>query len=101
MTKVVVKQNNELIQSIEIKNHAGFAESGNDIVCAAISSIVFGALNALDQFGLADDDYVIEDAYIKIVLNDNEVFQIVVKTMIIQLQTIQESYPDYIQIKMN
>ncbi|MDF9867732.1 uncharacterized protein YsxB (DUF464 family) [Bacilli bacterium PM5-3] len=101
MTKVKIEQHNDYINSIEIKGHAMFAENGKDIVCAAISSIVFGTLNALIEFNLTEDNIIVSEAYIKIDMINDDKLQMIVKTMIIQLQTIQESYPDYIQILIN
>lgn len=101
MTKVNILQDNNKLKSITIDDHAGFAEYGQDIVCAAISSIIFGTLNALMVYKLPEEYVEIRDAYIKIDLIDNHDIQVVANTMLIQLQTIQESYPDYIKIKTN
>lgn len=104
MTKVnVVQDSNDIIVNIYINDHADFAEYGNDIVCAAISSIIFGALNALVHYGCSQKQIIVDDskACIHISLNDENDLQVVAQTMLIQLQTIQESYPDYIKIKTN
>lgn len=104
MTKVnVVQDSNDIIVNIHINDHAGFAEYGNDIVCAAISSIIFGTLNALVHYGCNQKQIIVDDskASIHISLNDENDLQVVAQTMLIQLQTIQESYPDYIKIKTN
>ena len=38
------------IKGFEIKGHAGFAKSGEDIVCAAISILAINTQNAIEQF---------------------------------------------------
>lgn len=49
MVKVTYNyQNNDIIEVIII-GHANFSEIGNDIVCAGISAIVIGTLNALHE----------------------------------------------------
>ena len=101
MTSVIIKQKADQISYLEINDHAGFAKKGEDIVCAAISSIVFGALNALVEYNLSEDNIQVADVSIKISLVDTLEIQMIVKTMVIQLQTIQEKYPDYIQILFN
>lgn len=97
MTKVIIKESNEFIQSLEVFDHAYYNDE-NDVVCAGISTILFGGLNALIEMGLDENDIEFADAYIKINLNHDDVLQIVVKTMIIQLQTIAQQYNQYITI---
>ena len=101
MTNVIIMQNDDqIINYINIKDHANYAIEGQDIVCAAISSICYGILNTLEQLNILDENYLIDkdNANIKITFNFDEISQIIAKTMMIQLQTIQESYPDYITI---
>lgn len=98
MTEVLVKRSNNNYHSIEISGHANFSNYGNDIVCAAISSIVFGSLNTFTYYKLSESRIIIDEAIIKIELIDNHDIQVIAQTLIIQLQTIQEYYPDYINI---
>ncbi len=42
MVKVHVKRNQNHIQEIEVKDHAGYADAGFDLVCAGVSSICIG-----------------------------------------------------------
>lgn len=37
------------IQSFEVKGHAGYAPKGEDIVCAAVSALTFGTVNAITE----------------------------------------------------
>ena len=101
MTEVFVKKVNEIYQYIEIAGHSKFAIYGQDIVCSAISSIVFGTLNALVKYQLAESRIIIESAFIRIELQKSDDIQLIADVMLVQLQTIQESYPDYIRIEIN
>ncbi|MDL2211522.1 ribosomal-processing cysteine protease Prp [Erysipelotrichaceae bacterium OttesenSCG-928-M19] len=101
MTKVFVKKNKGIIQYIEVYDHANFDEIGQDIVCSAISSIVFGSLNAFVKYNLKEENIVIEEAFIRIEINNLNNLQIIADTMLVQLETIQEAYPDYIKIEIN
>lgn len=99
MTNVNIIKDDQQIKSISIEDHAGFANHGQDIVCAGISSVIFGTLNALDHYGYQTDKTKVTEASVDI--NDigaDEKIQVVLTTMIIQLKTIQESYPDYLNI---
>lgn len=97
MTKVIIKENDKYIQSLEVFDHAYYNDE-NDIVCAGISTIIFGGLNALVEMGLDENNIKIMDAHIIIDLNQDYDLQIVIKTMIIQLQTIAEKYNQYLII---
>lgn len=98
MVVVSIKKEKEKISFISISGHACFAQHGEDIVCAGISSIIFGGMNALVEFGLNQKKIEVDNE-IKFNLNEtNEILNTVAETIIIQLETIQESYPDYLDI---
>ena len=44
----------------EVAGHAGFAEEGEDIVCAAVSVLTINTVNSIDEF--TEDDYEVEQA---------------------------------------
>ena len=83
---------------IRVTGHANFAKKGNDIVCSAVSAIVIGGLTNLSS----EKNYKIsvrEGEVSILALNDvNEHDQIVLETIIVQLEKIEESYGKYIQI---
>ena len=45
----IVRDKSNFIWEFTVKGHAGFAEYGSDIVCAAVSAIAYTALGALDE----------------------------------------------------
>ena len=45
----VVKQDGHY-KKFMIDGHAGYAEEGEDIVCAAVSALVINALNSIEEF---------------------------------------------------
>ncbi|MGL4382688.1 MAG: ribosomal-processing cysteine protease Prp [Bacilli bacterium] len=98
MTKVIVDLNNDLITKITIKDHAGFNDYGQDIVCASISTITFGILNSLSQYGLSDDMIEISDAYITIDFNNNDNLQLIGQVMLIQYETVAQGYPQHLKL---
>ncbi len=57
---------------IRCKGHAGFAQFGKDIVCAAVSALVINTVNSIDEF--TNDDFKGEsnekDGYILFVLTE-------------------------------
>lgn len=58
MIKVVITKNKGRYVGLESQGHAGYAEEGQDIVCAAVSALIITTANALDAF--TDDSYVLE-----------------------------------------
>ncbi len=55
----------------DVEGHAGFAKTGNDIVCAAVSMLVQNTINCIEAF--TGDSFELnsseEDAYIGFLLN--------------------------------
>lgn len=99
MIKVNVKERLGQIESVSIKGHAGYADAGQDLVCAGVSSIGVGLLNALSE--MCEDSFECSmnsgDIQIKIT-KTNEINQIILNTGIIQLLTMEQSYKQYIKI---
>lgn len=98
MIEVNYLENNSVISKLEITGHANFDKKGKDIVCSAVSAIGVGGINALTN--IEDIEIIIKEGYILIDgsgLND-EYNQIVLKTMLTQLKTIEKSYSKYIKV---
>jgi uncharacterized protein YsxB (DUF464 family) len=89
-----------------ITGHAGFAPHGKDIVCAAVSAISIGMVNAIEEmFGVqvhGDDDEegkldcrlprdVSPDVAEKIVL--------LFEAMLLSLKNVADVYPSYVKMK--
>lgn len=96
MIKVDLIYNADLICGFTMKGHANTAEYGNDLVCAAVSAIVTGGFNAFN-----DDDVseiALDEGYAKVIVKTENGYSIL-KTIIVQLKTIEEAYPKNIKIK--
>lgn len=84
---------------LDISGHAEFADFGEDIICAAVSAIVFGGINALEASNSGNDWFTIEDNRIRIMIaKNNHDSQVIMETIYIQLETIAESFPENISI---
>ena len=83
-----------------IKGHSGFAESGSDIVCAAVSSAAYMTANTITEILKADSNVYAEDGYmrIKIVLPDAKRCQDVLSGFKLHLCSLEEQYPDYLTV---
>lgn len=102
MINVVITKSEDEILNVLISGHANSGEYGHDLVCSGVSSVVFGALNSLQEV----------DKAFKIKLNEEKGLteitplyrpsyenKIVLKVLITSLKTIAESYGDYIKIR--
>lgn len=100
MVKVEIIYKGKGLQSFHVKGHANTAPHGQDLVCAAVSAIVIGGMNAIENID-EDFSYEMEEGDIKLECNGaiSEHDETVLETMILQLKTIQASYPEAIAIK--
>lgn len=96
MIKVDLIYNGDLICGFTMKGHANTADYGNDLVCAAVSAIVTGGFNAFDDEDVSE--IALDEGYAKVVVITDNGYSIL-KTIIVQLKTIEEAYPKNIKIK--
>lgn len=99
MIKVNINYLDDSINEIIVKGHSNFAPKGSDIVCAGVSAIVIGGVNAI--FSLVKDykiNYEIEDGYVKLSSLNNIEVQNILKVIIIQLKSVENSYSKNIKI---
>ena len=61
MTKVVFFKSGDSYWGFEEQGHSGFAASGNDIVCSAISAMTMLVINAIEVAYASDVDYDIDE----------------------------------------
>ena len=83
---------------LDIKGHSGSAEAGVDLICAAASSIMFGLMNALDEY----KDVDIKESNNHIIITNNSSLDKVnnfIELALIQLKTLEESYSKFIKIE--
>lgn len=93
------------ILSFEISGHAFFAKRGKDIVCAGVSAVSIGSINAVHALtGVTPEIDQGGDGFLRCVVPENlsedtyEKVQLLLEGMIISLQTIEEEYGKHIKI---
>ena len=99
MIKVVYTIKDDSYYSIDVQGHSRFEDSGKDLICAAVSSIMFGLMNALDEL---NEDVKIEQLTDRIMITNHSKSDIVgnyFELVIIQLKTIEESYGNFIKVE--
>ncbi len=104
MTKVTIYKN-ETDECVGFRaiGHAGYAQEGEDIVCAAISILTINTINAIEVFTdtLTASDSDEEQGMIDYrVLKPTKETTLLLETMVLGLQTMadDEFYADYIEL---
>jgi uncharacterized protein YsxB (DUF464 family) len=94
MIKVKVSEKN-----ISILGHADYDESGKDIVCASVSSVVMCSVEAIAQFDINAIDIKQDDDKLEIIINkDDDITQKLIENMLNCLEEIEKKYPKNIRI---
>ena len=104
MTKITFFEKDGLIEGFETKGHAGFAEYGNDIVCASISILVLNTINSITE--LNGEDVIIETdessgkIYFYLKSRKEESTEKLLRAMELGLKGIREEYGrKYLELK--
>lgn len=106
----IYKDKNNYIRRYSISGHSNYAEHGSDIVCAAVSALAQTTLISLVEVcGLEEKsiDYKIDDqlGLLDVSLPKDieasklEKSQILLKSLVVGMYSIIESYPDYINLE--
>lgn len=92
----VIKKNNV----IEISGHAGYDEFGKDIVCASVSSVIMTTVNSIMNIDNSSISYMDDGNKIIIEkLNDNDIVDKLLNTMILILKDLEEQYKENIKVE--
>jgi uncharacterized protein YsxB (DUF464 family) len=107
MIKATIFRNNadELV-GFEISGHAGFAERGQDIVCAAVSFLATTVVNSLEEQLSFEPYYDVEETkghllcYLPLEISDidRQKSQVILKTLEIGLISIEQEYSQYVKL---
>src|SRR5690625_5140734 len=104
MITVKVFRENNKITAFELSGHANSGPYGHDLVCAGVSAVSFGTINAILK--LCDINLHIDQTndggYLNVKVPPldikNENVQLLLEGMLVSLQTIERDYGQYIKI---
>ena len=100
MINITYKLDNGTYTYLKVTGHAQFEDVGKDLICASVSSIFYGLMNALDEIKDGVTIHDNEDQGIEIIIDtDNEKVQNYIELVLTQLKTIEFSYKEFIRIK--
>ena len=99
MIKVRFSVGDRQLNGFEISGHALFAESGKDIICAAVSSAAYMAANTVTEIIRADAKAQAEGGAMVLTLNEpNTQAETVLRGLELHLTELSKQYPQHIKI---
>ncbi len=91
-----------------VSGHAGFAQYGEDIVCAAVSILTINTVNAIEQLTTTTIDCDADETqggYLKVIFSDiqkgikDHDATLLLKAMVMGLEDLSKQYKKYIRLK--
>jgi uncharacterized protein len=101
---MITRTESESISTFEISGHAFFANRGKDIVCAGVSAVSVGTINAVHALTGVTPEIENGDGFLRCVVPENlpadinEKVQLLLEGMAVSLRTIEEEYGKHIKI---
>ena len=90
--------------------HAGFGEYGEDIVCAGVSALAITTVNSIEKLGVYQPIVDVDEVeggylYVEVVGDVTKVqaqtTQILLNSLLLGLEGIQEEYPNYLTVQVD
>ena len=94
----------ERITGFTVSGHSGYEESGKDIVCAYVTAVVTMAEATINDVCGAKAKVRVKDEQARITLtlpascDEEDTVQAVLAGMMVTLLSLQEDYPDFIEV---
>lgn len=104
MTVITVFKRNGRILGFSAKGHAGFARSGEDIVCAAISALTQTTAMGVIEIVHCPVSFDVNDGELSLMLKDGvsdekqREVELLVGTMLLGLSSIKKEYNGYLKL---
>lgn len=101
MIEVEVRQRGDRLDGFRVRGHAGYAEAGQDIVCAAVSVLVYNFINSAERF--ADVALDVRDRGDELscrfppMLNPRA--KLLFDSMLFGIEQVAEQYPEHVRIR--
>jgi len=103
MIKVDVFKKSGFVFKVEMDGHSGYSD-GEDIVCAAASSVSHAILNGMEKLADIKFGYEVGDGYLFFVLPDdlnprqNRDAELLTQTFLLFIKNLESQYPEYVKV---
>ena len=104
MTRCEFFTEDDRITGFSVSGHSGYAESGKDIICAAVSAVVTMAEATINDVCGAKAKVRVKDEDARVTLtlptscDEEDAVQAVLAGMMLTLSALRDDYPDYIEV---
>lgn len=102
MTNITVYCKDNTYTGFRMEGHSGYADEGEDIVCAGISVLAINFVNSIekltsDKFSQFEheDDGIIDFEFTDTISNEAE---ILMKSLVLGLEQLEKEYKDFISL---
>lgn len=106
MIRVTIKRGRDRrILSFSVEGHAQYDEPGKDIVCAGVSAVTVGTVNAVEALTGLELTSRMEHGLLQVDVpkqldgQTEEKVQLLLESMVVMLQSIEQSYDAYIAMQ--
>lgn len=102
---LIERESNGNIRSFSVKGHANFADHGQDIVCAGVSAVTVGTVNAAEAVVGVVLNSKMKNGFVQASVpagidgSKPEQLQLLLESMLVMLRSIEQSYGDFITIR--
>ena len=103
MIRATFTVQDKLVTGFEISGHSGFSKQGSDIICSAVSSAAYMAVNTLTDVQKLDCDVTVNDGFMDLKLSkaEAEAAQVVLNGLLLHLDALSKEYADFIDLKIS
>lgn len=81
-----------------VKGHSGSAESGNDIVCAAVSSACYMAANTITEILGVGAETEVDDGYMHFSISGSDAATDIIRGLKLHMEGLSDQYPDFVSV---
>ena len=99
MICIEIKKKNNQVHAIKISGHSGYANSGSDIVCASVSSIVTTTINGILSF---EETIELLNSHNPVefkVRKYDKITRVLIDNMLALLKDLEKEYGKYIRME--
>ena len=99
MTKATFYFDGNVPYGFLISGHSGFAESGEDIVCASVSSVAYMVANTITEILKVNAEIKVNDGMMRLMVNKEQrhITKDILLGLKLHLEGLEEQYPEFIE----
>lgn len=83
-----------------VNGHSGFADSGEDIVCASVSSVVWMTINGIEKQSLAKLSYEERDGFVDCIISEerSDGADVLLNSLIMFIKKLSGQYKKFLKL---